>query len=168
MTTPLTFTVLGEPIPKGSTKAFYVPKLKRAIVTHDNPRTRTWAQQVLEAAVAAYGNAAPLDGPVVLTLRFYLPKPKSAPKRVVDQVKKPDLDKLVRALKDGLTRAGVYHDDAQVVATVATKQFAAGVYDPLGEKGVPRAVVIVGACLLPELPAVETQAPIFGGGGIHA
>lgn len=135
MAAPLTFTVLGEPIPKGSTKAFYVPKLKRAIVTHDNPRTRTWAQSVLEAAIAAYGNAAPLDGPVALTLRFYLPKPKSAPKRLVDQVKKPDLDKLVRALKDGLTRAGIYHDDSQVVATVASKYFAGRDLRPAARAG---------------------------------
>lgn len=161
---PLTFTVHGVPIPKGSTKAFYVPKLKRAIVTHDNPRTKTWQQDVLEAALAALKGAPPLDGPVALTLRFYLPKPKSAPKRVVDAVKKPDLDKLVRCVKDGLTRAGIYHDDSQVIAVVASKHFAAGLFDHAGDRGVPRAEVIVGACLLPELPTPEAQTPIFAAG----
>jgi Holliday junction resolvase RusA-like endonuclease len=145
---PLTFTVMGEPIPKGSTKAFYVPKLKRAVVTHDNPRTRSWQQDVLDAALAALGAAPPIDGPVAITLRFYLPRPKSAPKRVVYAVKKPDLDKLVRALKDGMTRAGVYRDDSQVIRLAASKHYAGGEHDPAGMGGVPRAVVNVESCVM--------------------
>jgi Holliday junction resolvase RusA-like endonuclease len=162
---PLTITVMGVPIPKGSTKAFYIAKLGRAITTADNRRSGPWQESVVDAAQKAIGDAPPLEGALVLTLRFYLPRPKTAPKRVVDATKKPDLDKLVRCVKDGLTRAGLYRDDAQVVATVASKHFAGGIFDPVGEKGVPRAVVIVGALFLPALPTLESQAPIFGGGG---
>lgn len=165
MTAPLTFTVLGVPIPKGSTKAFYIAKLGRAITTADNRRSAPWQESVVDATLKAIGEAPPMEGPLALTLRFYLPRPKTAPKRVVDATKKPDLDKLVRCVGDGLKRAGLYRDDSQVVATVASKHFAGGIFDPLGAKGLPRAVVIVGACLLPELPTVEAQAPIFGGGG---
>lgn len=139
------FTVHGIPIPKGSTKAFMRKGMKYPVVTHDNPHTRTWQQRVFEAAILARDGAEPLAGPVAVTLRFYLPKPKSAPKRVVDAVKKPDLDKLIRAIKDGMTRAGVYHDDSQVVCVVARKDFAAGATDPLEERGVPRAEVVVEA-----------------------
>jgi Holliday junction resolvase RusA-like endonuclease len=141
----LTFTVYGTPIPKGSTKAFVPKGWKRAIITHDNPRTKGWQQEILEAALVAIAGASPLDGPVALTLRFYLPKPKSAPRRVVDAVKKPDLDKLVRCVKDGLTRAGIYHDDSQVTLVTAGKFFAGGLDDADGHRGVPRVVVIVGA-----------------------
>lgn len=145
---PLTFTVYGVPIPKGSAKGFKHRSTGRVIVTHDNPRTKSWQQAVLEAAQIAMGFDPPVDGPVALTLRFYLPKPKSTPRRVVDAVKKPDLDKLVRCAKDGLTRGGVYHDDSQVVAVVARKDFAADVFDPLEARGLPRMEVIVGECVL--------------------
>jgi hypothetical protein len=36
-----------------------------------------------------------------------------------------DLDKLERCVLDGLTRAGVYRDDAQVVRIMSSKAFAA-------------------------------------------
>ena len=159
----LTFTVYGVPIPKGSAKGFVIrPKgggPPRAVVTHDNPKTKPWQEAVVTAALDAVDAVAiatrqtqrPREGPVALTLRFYLPRPKSAPRRVVDHLKKPDLDKLVRCVKDGLTRAGVYRDDSQVVAMVVNKVFAGGVFDQAGQAGVPRCQVIVGACELPEL-----------------
>lgn len=137
------FTVYGTPIPKGSTKAFYIPRLKRAVVTHDNPKTKGWGQAVVDAAREALGAGVPMDGPVALVLAFYLPKPKSAPRRVTQPLKKPDLDKLVRCVKDGLTRAGVYHDDAQVVELMGRKEFAAGIVDPEGPRGVPRVEIEV-------------------------
>jgi len=147
----LAFTVYGVPIPKGSTKAFFRPGMKHPVVTHDNARTKPWQESVVSAALDAVGTlplgqSATGDGePVALELAFFLPRPKTAPKRVVRQVKKPDLDKLVRCVKDALTRAGVYRDDAQVVRTVATKEFAGGVFDPKGEGGLPRVEVRVAA-----------------------
>lgn len=148
----LAFEVLGVPIPKGSTRAFMRPGMRFPIVTADNPKTKPWQEAVVHAAVDAYPRQTePLQGPVALTLRFYLPKPKSAPQRLVDHLKKPDLDKLTRCVKDGLTRAGVYRDDSQVVAMVVSKHFAAGIFDPCGLAGVPRVHVIVGACELPEI-----------------
>lgn len=137
----ITFTVYGTPVPKGSTKAFYVKALGRAVVTHDNKRTKPWQESVVSAAREAIASAAPLEGPVALKLRFYVPRPKSAPRRVVEPTKKPDLDKLTRCVKDGLTRAGVYHDDSQVVALMARKEFAGGYLDKPG--GIPRVEVEV-------------------------
>jgi hypothetical protein len=79
---------------------------------------------------------------VMQELLFLMPRPVSAPRRVTRPTKKPDLDKLVRCVKDGLTRAGVYRDDAQVIATVARKEFAGGAYDPAGASGIPRAEIV--------------------------
>lgn len=137
------FTVYGTPIPKGSAKGFQHKTTGRVIVTHDNAKTKSWGQSVVDAGREALGDGdgVPIDGPVTLALAFYLPRPKSTPRRVTVQIKKPDLDKLVRCVKDGLTQAGVYHDDSQVVAIAATKAFAAGIADPDGERGVPRVVV---------------------------
>lgn len=137
------FTVYGVAIPKGSTKAFYVAKLGRAVTTADNRRSGPWQESVVTAAREAVGAEPPMEGPIAVTLEFFLPRPASAPRRVVDHVKKPDLDKLVRLVKDGMTRAGVYRDDAQVVSIVAQKAFAAGGSDPDGLRGIPRVLVEV-------------------------
>src|SRR4051812_25953414 len=88
----VTFTVRGLAQPKGSAKA-YVPKAwavaavatgraPRAIVTHDNPKAKGWQQLVAEQAQAAASHDY-FAGPVVLTVAFYLARPK---RRVTDHV----------------------------------------------------------------------------------
>ena len=61
---------------------------------------------------------------------FSLPRPKSAPKAVKHQARKPDLSKLVRATEDALTDAGVWEDDARVVGFANTRKVFAGGSDP--------------------------------------
>ncbi len=135
--------VYGVPIPQGSTKAFLPKGWKRPIVTADNAKTKPWRQAIVDAARAWLNGCAPLDGPAKLTVRFYLPRPKSAPKRVTEPAKRPDLDKLLRAVCDALTAAGVWRDDDQVVTIAATKAFAGGARDPRGGAGIPRAEIEV-------------------------
>lgn len=65
----------------------------------------------------------PLEGPVKLAVSFTLPRPKSAPKWRLWPDKKPDLDKLVRAIGDALTQSGAISDDAQIVLLSADKQY---------------------------------------------
>ncbi|HKQ02660.1 MAG TPA: RusA family crossover junction endodeoxyribonuclease [Actinomycetes bacterium] len=141
----LQITVLGIPVPKGSAK-YYPTKRGKVVVTHDNPKTQPWGEMVVASALTEKMRRQhrQLEGPVGLALRFFLPRPKSAPRRVTEPTKKPDLDKLIRAVKDGLTRAGIYRDDAQVVVLFARKEFAAGATDPLGADGIPRAWIEVG------------------------
>lgn len=64
-------------------------------------------------------------GPVELHVTFYLERPASISmsKRPFPIVP-PDVDKLVRAIGDGLTDAGVWGDDSQVVLLVASKEYA--------------------------------------------
>ena len=54
---------------------------------------------------------------------FYLPRPGGLPKRVVEHVKQPDLDKLNRAIGDALTHV-LWHDDAQIVEWWTRKVYA--------------------------------------------
>lgn len=159
----LAITCYGVAIPKGSTKAYYIAKLGRAIVTADNRRCGPWQEHVVTAAREALGEGStPMEGPVALFLRFYLPRAKATPRNVTEHMKKPDLDKLVRAVKDGLTRAGVYRDDAQVVLAVVSKEFAAGARDPEGTRGVARVLIqvdeFVAAAALPATVRPETYA----------
>jgi len=65
----------------------------------------------------------PFAGPVSIHLEFLLPKPKSAPKRRrTYATKRPDLDKLARAILDSVTHI-LIEDDAQVVEITATKDY---------------------------------------------
>jgi Holliday junction resolvase RusA-like endonuclease len=140
----LRLTVYGTPAPQGSTKAFVPKGWKRPIITADCKRTKPWRQAIVDAVRADLGPAwVPLDCPCTLRVVFYLPRPASAPKRVMLPSKLPDLDKLVRAVGDALTAAGVWKDDARVVGIEARKQYAAGVFDPMGDSGIPRAAIEV-------------------------
>lgn len=68
-------------------------------------------------------NQAPFSGPVALDVTFYLPRPKSAPRRVLYPATKPDLDKLVRSVGDAL-KAIAYEEDSRIVDIIARKRFA--------------------------------------------
>lgn len=150
----IAFTVIGVPQPQGSAQAF-VPfawakaavrqkRAPRAIVTHDNPKVRGWRQVVAEQAQAVVGGELFL-GPVVLTVTFRLPRPESLPKKTHHHTKAPDLDKLVRAIGDGLAGV-VFVDDKQIVDLHARKVYTSGARPP-------SAFIVVEAA---DLPDVET------------
>ena len=132
---PVRVVVWGTPIPQGSMKAFMPRGGRFPVVTADNKKTKPWRQAIIDACLAS--DFAMAEGPVRLEVAFYLPRPKSAPKSVQQPAKKPDLDKLVRAVCDALTAAGVWRDDSQVVRLTATKTFA-------GEGFAPCACIEVG------------------------
>jgi crossover junction endodeoxyribonuclease RusA len=101
------------------------------VVTSDNKNLKKWRTYcafVLRTEIAAHGK---YEGPVEVDLRFYFDRPKShlngsgSLRRGYgpDHTVKPDLDKLVRALLDAGTDAGVWHDDAQVVRLTASKRY---------------------------------------------
>jgi crossover junction endodeoxyribonuclease RusA len=76
------------------------------------------------------------DGPVIVDVSFVMHRPKATPKRraTPPAIKKPDLDKLQRAILDAMT-SHVYQDDSQVVEIHARKRIA--------EAGEPCGAVIV-------------------------
>lgn len=119
--TTLTLSVEGSPAPQGSKRAYIING--RATIIEDNKRTRPWRKAVtLTARVEAAKQKwqAP-EGPVSVELVFHMKKPASSRRAFPDV--KPDLDKLVRALLDGLTDAQIWKDDSQVVALVAKKVY---------------------------------------------
>lgn len=65
--------------------------------------------------------------PLALVLRVFLPRPKSAPKKVTMPTKRPDLTNLQKGVEDALTGI-VFADDSLVVRVEATKEFV----DPPG------------------------------------
>ncbi len=118
----ISFQVHGLPVPQGSTRAWVVNG--KPIITSAAKGLSSWRRLVADVAQRFAPNE-PWEGPVGIDLRFGLPKPKSAPKkRRVWPDKRPDLDKLTRAVLDALTYV-VFSDDSQVVSIVATKDYGA-------------------------------------------
>jgi Holliday junction resolvase RusA-like endonuclease len=128
----VTFVVRGIAQPKGSARAF-VPRTwaneavrrgvaPRAVITTDNPGGKLW-----ERLVAVQAQRAARDGffvgPVVVTITIRLPRPVSLKRAIRHHMTKPDLDKLVRAILDGLTGV-LFDDDKQVVDLHARKCYA--------------------------------------------
>lgn len=62
----------------------------------------------------------PFQGPLTVELRFYLPRPKSAPKSREWPTTRPDLDKLARSVLDALTHV-CWSDDAQIIELYLNK-----------------------------------------------
>lgn len=113
----LSFAVGGEAIPQGS-KTVYNGRA----VDANAKKLRPWRRQVTGAAKAAAfvaELAEPLEGALALSIEFVFVRPKTA-KRALPHVK-PDLDKLIRAINDSLTDAGVWKDDGQVTTISARK-----------------------------------------------
>lgn len=129
MTRALEFTVYGTAVPKGSTRAFVPKGWTRPIITSDNKSLRAWEQVVrgeLQRVMAVADRElvmALFEAPIALSFVFYLPRPKSAPRRVTHPVTKPDLSKLIRATEDALSTVA-FRDDARVVSITARKVFA--------------------------------------------
>lgn len=120
------FSVLGEAKPKGSTRAFYNAKSKKTVTVGANAGTKAWEQRVAteaQKAVLENGIFFTKEQPVHITILFYLPRPKSMSPKVSAHVKRPDLDKLVRAVLDGMTGI-VYVDDSQVVQLNTLKDYS--------------------------------------------
>lgn len=108
----------GTPVPQGSKTARPFGKTgKWGVVEANKTRLIPWRDSVAEAAFAvreALG-LEPLDEPVVVTCVFTVKKPGGAPKRKVTYpATAPDLDKLIRAVGDSLTAAGVLKDDGRI------------------------------------------------------
>lgn len=123
----ISFTAYGTPAPKGSMKAVMPKGARFPVLTEDNEHTRPWAVIVKAAAIEAIGAGKPIPfpkgTPVTLDILFRMKRPVSLPKKVEHHTKKPDLDKLVRCVKDSLTGI-VWDDDSQVVAVCALKKYA--------------------------------------------
>jgi len=94
-----------------------------------------WRRTVTAAAIYEMEQRNRFEGPVLCTLDFWLPRPvghfgtgKNAGRIKPSAPGWPavpgDLDKFVRAVGDALTDAGVWRDDALVVALRAVKRYA--------------------------------------------
>ncbi|MDE1999351.1 MAG: RusA family crossover junction endodeoxyribonuclease [Burkholderiales bacterium] len=127
--TTLSFTVPGEPVAKGRARAF----VRNGFVAHYTPeKTARYENLVKLAARQVMGVQLPIEGPVALTVRAFLAIPSSwslkkqraAAAWELTPTKRPDLDNIVKAVKDGANGV-VWKDDSQVIDVIASKRYGA-------------------------------------------
>jgi Holliday junction resolvase RusA-like endonuclease len=123
----IAFFVAGTP--KGQPRPRAFVRQGRARV-YDPGTAEGWKGQV---ALAARGHlpSVPIAAPVLLHLRFHLPRPRghfgqgglraSAP---AHHVARPDVDNLAKAVLDALVGIGLLQDDRWVRLLLVTKQYA--------------------------------------------
>lgn len=115
------YTILGDPRPQGRPKFF---RRGNFVGAYDPKKSRDY-KQTLAAQLAAQSPEFIEQGKAVsIYVEFVFARPKSLPKRVEDHVKKPDLDNLIKALKDA-AKGILWHDDSQVVQLSARKVYGA-------------------------------------------
>jgi len=110
-------------------------------IAHYTPeKTTRYESHVRLFGAQAMGSSKPMAGPLGLGVTFVVPVPQSYSKKrtaaclsgAERPAKKPDLDNMLKAIKDGLNGV-TWADDCQVVEVRATKVY--------GE--IPRAQVVV-------------------------
>ena len=112
--------VYGLPVAQGRPRAFKLPSGQ--VRVYDPLKSRDWKRTVMAQALMARPVRL-LAGPLAAEMDFYLPRPKSAPKRVTLPVRKPDASNLLKAVEDAI-RSVVYADDSLIVDLHARKRFA--------------------------------------------
>lgn len=120
-------TVRGIPAPQGSKR-----HVGNGRMVEMSKAVGPWREAVRAETQRAV--LLPLAGPVEVALSFWLPRPKGhyrtgrnahliRPGAPDFPAGKPDLDKLARAVLDGLTAGGAWKDDSQAVALSACKMY---------------------------------------------
>ena len=112
--------VRGLPAPQGS-KSFKGMVNGHAILAESSKAVKPWREDVKWACLRLGFGAKErtIHGPVLVSMVFTMPKPKSAPKRRQTWPDRtPDLSKLCRSTEDALTQIYVWEDDARVVEYV--------------------------------------------------
>lgn len=126
---------VGEPVPQGSHRVVTNPRTQQSLVIESNPRLRAWRRTVKVAAKAVMGDERPFVRPVTVDITFRLLRPRTIQDRVYPCVEgSGDLDKLVRAIFDAITKVAIY-TDALVVGLNTRKLYA--------EKEPPGVTIIV-------------------------
>lgn len=119
------FGVKGEPKGQPRPRAFARQFGKKWQARVYTPGTAEEWKSCIAEAVRPHLPPEPWTCPLRLSVTFYMPRPKShyrsgkverglKPDAPVNHVGKPDLDNMLKAVKDALGQVGLWHDDCQV------------------------------------------------------
>jgi crossover junction endodeoxyribonuclease RusA len=121
---PVVIEVFGVPLPQGN-KTVYNGHVVEGKTPDAREAFKSWRGAVADKArSAAEVHGTFPDGPLHLSLTFWMPKPASAKKGERWHWKRPDIDKLERAVLDALTQSGLIRDDSRVCSVAKSKLYA--------------------------------------------
>lgn len=111
----------GKPAPQGSKR-----HVGHGRMVESSKAVGPWRESIRWALARA--PRFPEGAPVRADLLFVMPRPGSTPRKgprsTPPAIRKPDLDKLARAVLDAVTSAGVWADDSCVTHLSARKRLA--------------------------------------------
>ena len=122
----ITIEVRGLPAPQGSKR-----HVGHGIMVESSKAVGPWREAVRAETYKAVSDGG-FQGPVHVDITLYLTRPRGHygtgrnAERLRDSAPtwpsgRPDVDKLARAVLDGLTAGGAWRDDAQVAVLIARK-----------------------------------------------
>ena len=125
---PIRFIVPGSPVAKAR------PRVTRSGRAYTPKRSAQYESVVALVASASY-HGEPLDCPVLLEAIVLVKRPlglfrKKDPVGRIRCTKRPDLDNYLKALMDGVSKAGIWKDDSIVTRVEASKFYTAVGEDP--------------------------------------
>ena len=133
MTVIAEFIVEGIPIAKARPRfARRTSKAGKAFVSTYTPaHSANYEAQIAAYARNSMRGLEPSLKALSLEIKFYMPIPESWSKKKkamaisgeLFPTTKPDLDNIVKSIKDGMNEI-VFHDDSQVVQLIATKVYS--------------------------------------------
>ena len=120
----VSFTVSGEPVAQGRPRFSNRGGFVRAYDPKKSKDAKQHIRYFATQSMRENGNE-PLGGPIIMKAQFGIPMPKSQarkrnPRPRMWREKKPDLDNLIKTVKDACSGV-VFLDDNQVVKVVAEK-----------------------------------------------
>ena len=123
----------GDPVAKGR------PRATKDGRVYTPAKTRSWESMAAQILALRWGSA-PLLRPVGLSVMAIHARPQSRPKTISRDLwalggqlwrpSKPDLDNIVKAVKDAMEKAGVIANDSQICEVRARKAYAAKGEEP--------------------------------------
>ena len=129
MSIEVNFIVPGEPVAQPRHRVSTIGGRGRLYLPKSHP-VHAYKAAIRAAFIEAAGKFKTIAGPVQLSVhcRFEMPKSWSKKKRAELQGEfhdaKPDLDNVLKAIKDALTDCGVWNDDAQVALAFIGKRWS--------------------------------------------
>lgn len=130
-------SIEGTPRPAGGLRIGVRKDGGRFLAPNSSANLGKWKRAVTAACKENFGDARPYPDAVHLDVVFYVARPKSHYLKAGLRPEAPayptarastngggDFDKLVRAVADAITDAGVYGDDSQVVDAKIRKRYA--------------------------------------------
>ena len=116
--TALTIVIQGDPVPKGrpriSTRGSFP-------IAYTPIKTRIGEAHIRSQAINQLPQGfRPYKGPIIITMCFYLRRPKSLKKSVIHHITRSDIDNLIKTVLDALNTI-IFNDDKQIVTIHAHK-----------------------------------------------